>query len=36
VNRYAREELLDADGKLHSAGAPQAEMIRGALSDRSC
>lgn len=33
VNSYARGELLDAAGKLHSVGAPQAEVIRSALGD---
>ena len=33
VNSYARGELLGAAGKLHSVGAPQAEVIRSALGD---
>ena len=33
VNSYARGELLDAARKLHSVGAPQAEVIRSALGD---
>ena len=35
VNSYARGDLLDAAGKLHSVGAPQAQVIRSALGDRN-